>query len=190
MRVKTQKSDPLNFLLVPDRAQLVTLLCSKHLIVAQTIAEQHVRTLTIFAKMPNCASFGCTNRSTKDKSINFNRIPSAKRNKTLRQEWIKNIRRDEENVPKDSGFFICSHHFEPECFQRDLEVFSVVVYFFKLRNILRTNTYFSSLILLFTFNFSAKLLEFCTHIFVCSKCLERSIEKQIMINLHARWNFL
>ncbi|XP_057307529.1 THAP domain-containing protein 7-like [Hydractinia symbiolongicarpus] len=101
--------------------------------------------------MPNCAAIGCTNRSsnnkktekgkgseenkevdnekltTKDENNNerkirvvFYHIPSAKKDKELRNKWLHNIKRSG-TLPKDSGFYICSHHFEPECFERDLQ---------------------------------------------------------------------
>lgn len=69
--------------------------------------------------MPNCAAFGCTSRSSNDAELSFHRVPSANKNNDCRKKWLSNIRRAG-NLPKDS--VICSKHFEPTCFQRDLRV--------------------------------------------------------------------
>ena len=80
--------------------------------------------------MPNCAAYGCANRSSEDKTLSFHKIPSEKNSK-LRKQWLHNIRRTG-TLPKDSGFYICSAHFIPECFQRDMMVrnFSLLIHFF------------------------------------------------------------
>ena len=72
--------------------------------------------------MVNCSAIGCNNRSEwfTDGSVSFHRIPS-KKNNALRQQWLHNIRREGE-LPKDSGFYICSTHFEDDCFERDMQV--------------------------------------------------------------------
>ena len=71
--------------------------------------------------MPNCAAFGCTNRSSEKPSLLFRQIPSGTRDKQLRTRWLNNIKRDGE-LPKNNSFYICSEHFEDECFERDLKV--------------------------------------------------------------------
>ena len=43
-----------------------------------------------------------------------------KKNESLRKQWLHNICRKGE-LPKDSGFYICSADFEESCFQRNLE---------------------------------------------------------------------
>ena len=43
--------------------------------------------------MPNCAAFGCVNRSG-DKSLMFHQIPGCGRNKVLQKKWLVNIRRE------------------------------------------------------------------------------------------------
>ena len=68
--------------------------------------------------MPSCAASGCTNRSS-DKTLSFHGIPSESRNKFLRKAWIHNMRRSE-NLPKDA--FICSKHFQEECFYKNYKV--------------------------------------------------------------------
>lgn len=72
--------------------------------------------------MPNCAAIGCTNRSNNlsNENVSFHKIPSEK-NKSLRQQWLHNIRR-EGDPPKDSGFYICSIHFESDCFEQNMQV--------------------------------------------------------------------
>ena len=75
--------------------------------------------------MPSCAAFQCTNRSAsnknKDNKLSFHRIPSEEENGELRKKWLQNIRRAGQ-LPKDSGFYICSAHFEKDCFKRDFQV--------------------------------------------------------------------
>ena len=73
--------------------------------------------------MPSCAAIGCVNRSGKNPSLSFHQIPSNKR-KEIRQEWLRRIKRgqNEKYLPKDSTLYICSEHFEKDCFERDLQV--------------------------------------------------------------------
>ena len=73
--------------------------------------------------MVNCAAIDCTNRSEwfPNGEVSFHRIPS-KKYKEQRKQWIHNIRRKEGTLPNDSGFYICSVHFEDSCFHRDLQV--------------------------------------------------------------------
>ena len=71
--------------------------------------------------MVNCSAIGCTNRSADHPELSFHQIPSEKKNKSLRKQWLHNIRRAGD-LPKDTSFFICSAHFEPHCFKRDLQV--------------------------------------------------------------------
>ena len=68
--------------------------------------------------MVSCSAIGCTNRST-----DFYQVPSEKKNKSLRKQWLVNIRCDGQ-LPKDNSFYICSDHFEENCFKRDLQVSS------------------------------------------------------------------
>ena len=77
--------------------------------------------------MPNCAAYNCTNRSSKESEISFHRVPAENRNKMLRARWIQNIRR-KDNFPSH-GSFICSAHFEDDCFKRNLQVliFSLII---------------------------------------------------------------
>ena len=69
--------------------------------------------------MVSCSAFGCTNRSENYPAISFHRIPSSKKNE-LRQKWLHNIRVG--NLPSDKTFYICSAHFEENCFKCDLQV--------------------------------------------------------------------
>ena len=58
--------------------------------------------------MSNCGAVGCTNRSTKNPNLSFHRV---------RDEWLQNIKRKE---PLPKNFYICSEHFEKDCFEKDL----------------------------------------------------------------------
>ena len=69
--------------------------------------------------MSNFAAYGCTNRSSVDKTY-FHKIPPDKNSK-LRKQWLHNLRRTG-SLPKDSEFYICCAYFMLECFQRDIMV--------------------------------------------------------------------
>ena len=71
--------------------------------------------------MPSCSAFGCTNRSSNNKALLFHQIPGEGRDRELRRRWLNNIRRAGE-LPKDKSFYICSEHFEDDCYERDLKV--------------------------------------------------------------------
>ena len=64
--------------------------------------------------MTNCGAPGCTNRSTENKNISFHRLPS--KNEELKKKWLHNLKR--KHFP--ANVFVCSDHFEPRCFKRDL----------------------------------------------------------------------
>ena len=74
--------------------------------------------------MVSCSAIGCTNRSS-NKEIRFYQVPTPETNPVLCQKWLHNIRRDGE-LPKHKSFYICSDHFEEECFQCDLQVSSSI----------------------------------------------------------------
>ena len=73
--------------------------------------------------MSGCAAIGCANSSGKNPSLSFHQIPSNKR-KEIRQEWLRRIKRgqNEKYLPQDLTLYICSEHFENDCFERDLQV--------------------------------------------------------------------
>ena len=58
--------------------------------------------------MSNCGAVGCTNRSTKNPNLSFHRV---------RDEWLQSIKRKE---PLPKNFYVCSEHFEKDCFEKDL----------------------------------------------------------------------
>ena len=72
--------------------------------------------------MSSCATIGFFSRSGKNPSLSFHHIPSYKQE--IRQEWLHHIKRgqNEKFLPKDSTLYICSEHFEKDCFERDLQV--------------------------------------------------------------------
>ena len=73
--------------------------------------------------MPSCTTIGCVSHSGKKPSLSFHQIPLYKL-KEIRQEWLRHIKRgqNEKYLPKDSTLYICSEHFEKDCFERDLQV--------------------------------------------------------------------
>ena len=71
-----------------------------------------------FFKMPNCGAPDCTRRSTTHPNHKFHLIPAQSRDKSLRAKWLTQIKRKE--IPK--YLYICSDHFEADCYEKDLEV--------------------------------------------------------------------
>ena len=59
----------------------------------------------------------------KNPSLGSHQIASNKR-KEIRQEWLRRIKRgqNEKYLVKDLTLYICSEHFEKDCFERDLQV--------------------------------------------------------------------
>ena len=70
--------------------------------------------------MSSCAEIDCVNSSGKNPSLSFHQIPPTKRNVNR----MKRIKREqnEKYLPEDSTLYICSEHFENDCFERDLQV--------------------------------------------------------------------
>ena len=67
--------------------------------------------------MVNCSAFGCTNRSSNHPELSFDIVPSKKRSKSIRKQWLHNICRNGD-LPKDNSFLFV--HFEEQCFKHDL----------------------------------------------------------------------
>ena len=81
--------------------------------------------------MPNCAAYGCTNRSNEDKTLSFHKIPS-KKNSKLRKQWLQIFEEQELYLKIQDFIFVLHILFIPECFQRDMMVrnFSLLIHFF------------------------------------------------------------
>ena len=62
--------------------------------------------------MASCAAIGSVNCSGKHKQ------------KETRQEWLRRIKRGQngKHLPNDLTLYICSEHFEKDCFEKDLQV--------------------------------------------------------------------
>ena len=75
--------------------------------------------------MPFCAAYGCKNSSKdcKTNNVSFHKIP--KQDDLRRKQWIKNLRR-QGDLPKDSGFYVCSEHFTADCFKKDYRVRNLI----------------------------------------------------------------
>ena len=75
----------------------------------------------------SCIAIGCANRLTKkareEDGITFHRVP---KDKTLRDEWLKNIRRKNFEPSQTTQLFICSDHFLPTDYEVSLSFFLVV----------------------------------------------------------------
>lgn len=70
---------------------------------------------SIFSKMVHCCVPECTNHSTKTTDISYHKIPTEPQ---LQKAWISPLRRD--NLPPLKNCYVCSEHFEEECFEVDL----------------------------------------------------------------------
>ena len=66
--------------------------------------------------MTNCGALGCTNRSANNKNISFHRLSAKK--EEIKKKWLHNVNR--KFIPETLS--VCSVHFEPFCFKRDLQV--------------------------------------------------------------------
>ena len=69
--------------------------------------------------MTNCGAPNFTNRSDDGNGRNktYLKLPAESRGE-IRKNWLVNIKR--QNVPKH--LYICSDHFEPECYEKDIKV--------------------------------------------------------------------
>ena len=68
-------------------------------------------------KMVSCGVPGCKNRANKTSNKSFHRLP-PKSKPELRKNWCVKLKR--QTIP--DVLSVCSDHFEPECFKRDLKV--------------------------------------------------------------------
>ena len=71
-----------------------------------------------------CADALCNNNSSKNNTVSYFRLPN---DKNLREHWKHSVRRG--NLPDDKYFYLCSDHFEPNCFERDLKVSNSLFHF-------------------------------------------------------------
>ena len=67
-----------------------------------------------FDKMVNCRVPGSTNYSAKSRNISYHKIP---KDPQLQKAWISRLRR--ENLPSLKNCYVCSEHFDNECFEYD-----------------------------------------------------------------------
>ncbi|XP_044184354.1 uncharacterized protein LOC122964679 [Acropora millepora] len=65
--------------------------------------------------MVHCCVPECTNHSAKTKLVSYHKIPKDSK---LKKTWISRLRRD--NLPTLENCYVCSDHFQSECFQTDL----------------------------------------------------------------------
>ena len=69
----------------------------------------------------SCIAPGCRNteKDKKDKSIHFHRLPITK--PLLLMKWIAKMKLKNPSISKCRYSRICSSHFTPDCFERDLQ---------------------------------------------------------------------
>lgn len=80
--------------------------------------------------MPNCGAPNCTNKSTTRPDHKFYLIPAESRDKSLREKWLAQIKR--KVIPKH--LYICSDHFEADCYEKDLEVSAFLLNYIHISN--------------------------------------------------------
>ena len=64
----------------------------------------------------HCISYGCVNRSDKPECTELSWHSLPMKNKKLLRLWLKNMRR--ENTPVTKNSYLCSFHFAKECFHK------------------------------------------------------------------------
>ena len=67
------------------------------------------------AIMVHCCVPACTNHSSRTQGISYHKIP---KDKQLRKSWISAL--CSHNLPPVDNCYVCSDHFERECFESDL----------------------------------------------------------------------
>ena len=67
--------------------------------------------------MVYCFAVDCRNDSNKTKGISYHRFP---KDPTLCKEWLAKISRKNGNILLTKDSVVCSEHFTPDCFQRNL----------------------------------------------------------------------
>ena len=77
--------------------------------------------------MPTCLAVGCTNTTSKAKekeeSKSFHCIPDPVKNRSLCMRWLNNMANAKWNINNfeaNKNRVLCSDHFYPNCFARDL----------------------------------------------------------------------
>ena len=66
--------------------------------------------------MVYCFAVECQNDSRKTKGISYHQFP---KDRMVCKEWLAKISRENAKITKDS--VVCSEHFTPDCFQRNLK---------------------------------------------------------------------
>ena len=76
------------------------------------------------AIMPSCLAFGCTNTTGRTVEKSFYKIPNPKNEKARASRWLHNMgnaRWTVNNFVASKDRVLCSDHFHPDCFKRDLK---------------------------------------------------------------------
>ena len=74
--------------------------------------------------MPSCNARGCGNTSGRIKGKSFFKVPDPKKNRESCARWLHNMGNAKWNVNNfvlTSNRVVCSDHFHPLCFERDLK---------------------------------------------------------------------
>ena len=74
--------------------------------------------------MPSCLAFGCANTNGRSVEVSFYRIPDPKKDKARAARWLHNMGNSTwkiSNFVATKDRVVCSDHFHPDCFKRDLK---------------------------------------------------------------------
>ena len=85
----------------------------------RTCLGLHLGSYTVrvyYRKMVYCAAFDCNNDSRYTTGLSYLCFPS---DESRRQQWLAKISRADLVISKNSR--LCSEHFTPDCFERDLK---------------------------------------------------------------------
>ena len=91
---------------------------------SRIIVQCYLEKIKHTVKMPSCLAFGCNNTSGRIKGKSFFKIPDPKKHRELCSRWLHNMGNSKwkiNNFIPSKDRVLCSDHFNPSCFKRDLK---------------------------------------------------------------------
>ena len=74
-----------------------------------------------------CTAVGCGSNSNTSKELNMS-LYQLPREEALKIAWKQKLQ--QEKLPADENIRVCNLHFEEECFERNLQVYSIYIFSF------------------------------------------------------------
>ena len=74
-----------------------------------------------------CTAVGCGSNSNTSKELNMS-LYQLLREEALKISWKQKLQ--QEKLPADENIRVCNFHFEEECFERNLQVYSIYIFSF------------------------------------------------------------